>query len=154
MQLRSMACGQCMTRVDRVHTTGGASASMATSTPTRTARCDSRSHRGRPNLDGSSCATSARRVEDQGPDPHPMSPSGERRLPFAVHPVLFFGSHRAVQVRLDVAIEAVAPPVVWTLSTRVAQCPQAIDRICIDQPAVFLVVRCRRDNGAHALASQ
>ena len=117
-------------------------------------RCDSRSHRRRPNREGSGRATSARRVEDQGPDPHPMSPSGERRLPFAVHPVLFFGSHRAVQVRLDVAIEAVAPPVVWTLSTRVAQCPQAIGRICIDQPAVFSVVRCRRDNGAHAPASQ
>jgi hypothetical protein len=83
-----------------------------------------------------------------------MSPSGERRLPFAVHPVLFFGSHRAVQVRADVAIEAVAPPVVWTLSTRVADCPQAAHPICIDQPDVFPMLARRRDNGAHANAAQ
>jgi alanyl-tRNA synthetase len=76
-----------------------------------------------------------------------MSPSGERRFPFAVHPVLFLGSHRVVQVRTDVAIEAVAPPVVWTLSTRVVHRPQAVDLICIDQPRRFSMLASDRDNG-------
>jgi hypothetical protein len=65
-----------------------------------------------------------------------MSPSGERRLPDAIHPVLLFGSRRAVQ-RIDVTIDAVAPPVVWNLSTRVKHRPQGISGYCIDQPGRF-----------------
>ena len=104
-------------------------------------RCDSRSHRRRPNLDGSSCATSARRVEDQGPDPHPMSPSGERRLPDAVHPVLLFGSHRAVQRASMSPPTRSRRPLCGTCLLASCTCPQAIPSNCIDQPPAFSVAR-------------
>ena len=75
-------------------------------------------------------------------------------MPDAVHPVLLFGSRRAAQVRIDVAIDTVAPPVVWTLSTRVMLCPQAICGICIDQYRVFPGAEKWRENDPHALAAQ
>lgn len=86
---------------------------------------------------GSDCTTSARRVEEPIPDPHPMPLSGERRLPGWV--VVAVASGPVLRLTRDdapgagVAADTVALSVVSDMSTADGSAPQGVPEHYIDE---------------------